>query len=151
MTDSPPDRLRRHFGLTSTMRPTADTKYLFFRLVVLGCQYLNRFAEPPVGVPTFDDFSGISAGHSSIALGNRNGNHKAIAECSLRSRSASPPPNPAGMGGALRSFSVGILTANYYERSYVPNSSIHHWGTDQNLFHGDAGRVAGSPQSASSG
>ena len=108
MTDSPPDRLRRHFGLTSTMRPTADTKYLFFRLVVLGCQYLNRFAEPPVGVPTFDDFSGISAGHSSIALGSRNGNHKAIAECSLRSRSASPP-NPAGMGGALRSFSVEVI------------------------------------------
>ena len=113
MTDSPPDRLRRHFGLTSTMRPTADTKYLFFRLVVLGCQYLNRFAEPPVGVPTFDDFSGISAGHSSIALGNRNGNHKAIAECSLRSRSASPPPNPVGMGGALRSFSVGNLPVMY--------------------------------------
>ena len=110
MTDSPPDRLRRHFGLTSTMRPTADTKYLFFRLVVLGCQYLNRFAEPPVGVPTFDDFSGISAGHSSIALGSRNGNHKAIAECSLRSRSASPPPNPAGMSGALRSFSVVKFT-----------------------------------------
>ena len=41
------------------MRPTADTKYLFCCWVILGCQSLNRFAEPPVGVSTFVDFSGL--------------------------------------------------------------------------------------------
>ena len=41
------------------MRPTADTKYLFCCWVVLGCQSLNRFSEPPVGISTFVDFSGL--------------------------------------------------------------------------------------------
>ena len=53
------ERLPKHFGLTFTMRPTADTKYLFCCWVVLGYQSLNRFSEPPVGVSTFVDFSGL--------------------------------------------------------------------------------------------
>jgi hypothetical protein len=60
-----------------------------------------------------DILQGSSSGDVIILTSDNCSDNRTADDCSLRSRFASPPPNPAGIGGALRSSSVLQMIAPF--------------------------------------